>query len=174
MAIEFLCKVCNTTLRVPDEHLGKKAKCPNCQSVNVIQPAYEAPVGTPMPPQKIEGGSPFQANPYSASNVMPGGIAGSAYQSPHRGSLVLTLGILALVCNFCLVPGIMAWAFGHSDLKEIDAGRMDPEGRGMTQAGKILGMIGTILPLVIMLIYIAFIIIFLVFGVAAAAGGGGF
>jgi len=34
---------------------------------------------------------------------------------------------------------------GNNDLKEIDAGRMDPEGRGHTQIGKILGMIGTIL-----------------------------
>lgn len=176
MAIEFHCKTCSTTLRVPDEHMGKQAKCPKCQSVNVIQP--DPPLGAPMPPQKAQPQSPFQtdqANPYTASNVMPaGGMAGSAYQAPHRGSLVLTLGILALVCNMFLIPGIMAWVLGHTDLKEIDAGRMDPEGRGMTQAGKILGIIGTLLPLVGILLYIAIVIIFVIFGMAAAAGGGGF
>ena len=30
-------------------------------------------------------------------------------------------------------------------MKEINAGRMDPEGRGLTQAGMIIGIIGTVL-----------------------------
>jgi hypothetical protein len=34
---------------------------------------------------------------------------------------------------------------GQSDLSEMNAGRMDPSGRGITQAGMILGIIGTIL-----------------------------
>ena len=32
---------------------------------------------------------------------------------------------------------------GNSDLVEMRAGRMDPEGEGVTQAGRICGMIGT-------------------------------
>ena len=62
---------------------------------------------------------------------------------PHRGTLILVLGILGLVC--CFICGIIAWVMGNGDLREIDAGRMDPSGRGLTQAGKICGMIGTIL-----------------------------
>tara|TARA_Y100001933_G_scaffold263004_1_gene322938 strand:- start:1519 stop:1677 length:159 start_codon:yes stop_codon:yes gene_type:complete len=34
---------------------------------------------------------------------------------------------------------------GDSDLKEMDAGIMDPSGRGSTSAGKVLGMIVCIL-----------------------------
>ena len=34
---------------------------------------------------------------------------------------------------------------GNGDMKAIDAGLMGPEGRGMTQAGKILGIITTVL-----------------------------
>ncbi len=34
---------------------------------------------------------------------------------------------------------------GNSDLKEMDAGTMDPSGRSITQGGKICGMIATIL-----------------------------
>ena len=67
---------------------------------------------------------------------------------PHRGTLILILGILGLVV--CGPLGIAAWVMGSSDLKEIDAGTMDPAGRGTTNAGKICGMIATIL----MIIYI--------------------
>jgi hypothetical protein len=62
---------------------------------------------------------------------------------PHRGTLVLVLGILSLVV--CAPLGIAAWVMGNGDLKEIDAGAMDPSGRSLTNAGRICGMIGTIL-----------------------------
>ena len=77
--------------------------------------------------------------------------------------MVLTLGILALVCNFLFVPGIMAWILGRSDIKAMDAGRMDPEGRGMTTAGMVLGIIGTVLPLIFIALYFVFIVIVFVF-----------
>jgi len=70
--------------------------------------------------------------------------------APHRGTLILVLGILGLVC--CFICGIIAWVMGNNDLKEIDAGRMDPTGRGLTQAGKICGMIGTILAIIALVI----------------------
>ena len=57
--------------------------------------------------------------------------------------MILVLGILGLV--ICGPLGIAAWIMGNGDLKEMDAGTMDPSGRGTTQAGKICGMIATIL-----------------------------
>jgi hypothetical protein len=65
---------------------------------------------------------------------------------PHRGTVILVLGILGLI--ICGPLGIAAWVMGSSDLKEIDAGTMDPAGRGTTQAGKICGIIGTILMII--------------------------
>ena len=62
---------------------------------------------------------------------------------PHRGTLILVLGILGLVV--CAPLAIAAWVMGSGDLKQMDAGTMDPSGRGTTQAGKICGIIGTIL-----------------------------
>jgi hypothetical protein len=63
---------------------------------------------------------------------------------PHRGVLILVLGILSFV--FCgIFTAIPAWIMGSGDLKEMDAGAVDPAGRGLTQAGKILGMIHCIL-----------------------------
>lgn len=95
----------------------------------------------------------------------PAQPAGQGMQvKPHRGVLILVLGIMGLVMNCCYIPGILAWVMGSKDLKEMDAGRMDPEGRGLTNAGKICGMIGTILAIVVTVIYIILI-------AAGAAGG---
>jgi len=60
-------------------------------------------------------------------------------QKPHRGVMILVFGILGLVC--CFIFGIIAWVMGNGDLREMDAGRMDPSGRGLTQAGKICGIV---------------------------------
>jgi len=81
---------------------------------------------------------------------------------PHRGTLILILGILGLVV--CGPLGIAAWIMGSGDLKQMDAGTMDPAGRGTTQAGKICGIIATVLLVVGLVIFAA---IFL-FGVAAS------
>ena len=69
---------------------------------------------------------------------------------PHRGTIILVLGILSLVV--CAPLGIVAWVMGAGDLKEMDAGTMDPTGRGNTEAGKICGMIGTILMIIGMVV----------------------
>jgi uncharacterized BrkB/YihY/UPF0761 family membrane protein len=58
---------------------------------------------------------------------------------PHRGVMILVFGILGIVC--CIVFGILAWVFGNQDLQGMDQGRVDPSGRGLAQAGKILGII---------------------------------
>lgn len=72
---------------------------------------------------------------------------------PHRGTLILVLGILGLV--ICGPLGTAAWIMGNGDLKEIDAGAMDSSGRGLTNAGRICGMIATILMILGVLIAIA-------------------
>lgn len=58
--------------------------------------------------------------------------------------MILAFGLISLLSGM-IVFGIIAWVMGNSDLEEIRAGRMDPEGEGMTQAGRIMGMISTIL-----------------------------
>jgi hypothetical protein len=79
--------------------------------------------------------------------VPPGPQAPTSIQlRPHRGVVILVLGILGIVC--CTICGIIAWVMGNNDLREMDAGRMDPSGRGLTQAGKICGMISVIFAIV--------------------------
>ena len=81
----------------------------------------------------------------------------------HRGTLILVLGILGLIV--CAPLAIVAWVLGSNDLKEMDAGTMDSTGRGMTNAGKICGIIGTILMIIGLIVGV---LCFLIFGMAAA------
>lgn len=100
----------------------------------------------------------------------PGPISGGA--QPHRGVLILVLGIVALVIG-CGPLGIVAWIMGNGDLKRIKAGQLDPEGRGLTLGGMICGIISTVL-FALGLLYI-FVVMVLMGGLAAAgaAGAGG-
>ncbi|MGZ5435100.1 MAG: DUF4190 domain-containing protein [Pyrinomonadaceae bacterium] len=80
---------------------------------------------------------------------------------PHRGSSVLVYGILGLV--LCQLLGIAAWRMGTDDLREMDLGQMDPSGRDLTNAGRILGIVATIIlifQLAIMLIVFAAMLLY--------------
>jgi hypothetical protein len=68
----------------------------------------------------------------------------------HRATLILVLGILSIF--ICGPLGIAAWIMGNKDLKEMDAGVMDPSGRGNTSAGRICGIIGTAILILIVLL----------------------
>jgi hypothetical protein len=84
------------------------------------------------------------------------------YARPHRGAMILTFGILSFVC--CVLFGVAAWVMGNGDLRQMEAGYMDPSGTGLTQAGKILGMVSVILNLLV----IGFYLLIIVLGVGAS------
>jgi hypothetical protein len=64
-------------------------------------------------------------------------------RKPHRAGTILALGIIGLfVCGpLCLA----AWVMGDGDLREMDAGIMDNSGRSTTATGRSLGVLGTVL-----------------------------
>jgi len=66
--------------------------------------------------------------------------------SSSNGTLILVLGILSLV--LCGLLGPVAWIMGNNALRNIDAGLGDPNERGMVVAGRILGIIATVLLIV--------------------------
>lgn len=78
--------------------------------------------------------------------------ASGQQMKPHRGVLILVFGILGFVV--CVIFGILAWTWGNNDLKEMDAGLMDPEGRGLTNAGRIIGMVNCILVAVFIVLWL--------------------
>ena len=80
---------------------------------------------------------------------------------PHRGAVILVLGIVGLVV--CFPCGIVAWIMGSGDLRQMDSGQMDPSGRGLTQAGQILGIVVTVLAVLSLVLCLVF------FGIAGVA-----
>jgi len=117
---------------------------------------------------------------------------GSAFRrdlEPHRGGLILTLGIISIVIGlpfsaccqgFGLVfavagiaLGITAWVLGQRDLKKIDTQAMDPRGRATVQAGRICGIVGTSLSIVGAIIGIAIVVVYSIFLFGAMRGGPG-
>jgi len=86
---------------------------------------------------------------------------------PHRGALILVLGILSWV-GLGIFVSPFAWVLGKADLREMDEDRMDPEGRTLTQVGMILGMIMTILTLIGIVVGILFFVGVVLLGAGAA------
>jgi predicted Zn finger-like uncharacterized protein len=129
------CPHCGQQVRIPDEMLGRLVRCPLCGQ------AFTA------------GGNEIAGSAYSVQSV-----------EPHRGGLVLTLGILGLVLFYFLGP--FAWYMGAQDLDKMRRGVMDKSGYGVTQAGYILGIIATILTVIGCLFGILWAIL-----VGVAAGG---
>ena len=95
-------------------------------------------------------------------------ISATSQQSPkgHRGAIILTLGILGIV--LCFICGIIAWVMGKNDLRQMDAGAMDPAGRDLTNAGRICGIIGFIMGCISVGGAIIWMIMFLIIAVFAA------
>lgn len=166
MPIEIRCSGCGQLLRVQEENAGKRGRCPQCKTEFTIpfpedqlasessNPADDSDATIQAAPVKPEQ-NPFgdkpapQTNPYaSPQQTFTPQVPGTGYRRPHRGAMILTLGILAIPCNFCLIPGICAWSMGSNDLNAMRNGQMDPSGRGLTQAGHILGIIGTVISII--------------------------
>lgn len=110
------------------------------QPANVVYPQL-APSSTT--------GNPFRA-PVNDDSRQHTTQSIRTYQENHRGGLILAFGILSFVVQ-CPLFGILAWIMGSGDLNKINSGQMDPEGRSLTQAGMILGIISTCIFLLVLL-----------------------
>jgi len=84
------------------------------------------------------------------------------YPEDSQATLALILGILGLVVCGIIAP--FAWAIGSTEVRAIDEGRRNPSNRGMAQAGKILGIIGTVL----IALGVALVIVILLFAAVAS------
>jgi predicted Zn finger-like uncharacterized protein len=156
MAIQTSCPSCGHTLRVKDDLIGKRVRCPECGKAFSVEE------------------EPHEDDDRRSSDEQPEERASTrgrrADLAPHRGTMVLVLGICSLGAMLIfplaiagIVCGIIAWIFGHKDLARIKNREMDPEGEGPTKAGMICGMIGTI---VCGLIVVAQIVVLLLWGFA--------
>jgi predicted Zn finger-like uncharacterized protein len=162
MPIQINCPSCKGAVRVSEDLLGKRVQCPRCQATFVPEVEEEPPPQPPAPKATIAGGDPDEAAPtrrrprpryedddddYDDYDYRPRRRSGR----PHRGGAILTLGILSLV--LCAPLGIFAWVMGSNDLQEMRRGQMDRSGEGVTQAGRICGIIACVLMIVGCVVY---------------------
>jgi GYF domain 2 len=122
----------------PAEHLFPSLKSQPTFSP-LLTPA--TPAASTSPPTSM----PSHYPPHGGSAMNgPAGFAPRRYVAAHRGALILILGLMGLFIQCPLFP-FMSWVMGSNDLREMEAGRMDPAGRDLTRAGMIIGMILSIL-----------------------------
>jgi hypothetical protein len=158
------CPQCQRKLRLPATVEGQTVQCPACQATFIASLAGPAPT-LPAEPEQQER---FARDPIPAELPPPSRveypplldddlpprrpryadyIPPDRYRFAHRGSTVLTLGVLSLLfALFCPLVGaflgILAGSMGGADLSQIRNGVMDPRGEGTTLAGQICGLFG--------------------------------
>src|SRR5207342_2497893 len=89
----------------------------------------------------------------------PGYQEGASPMGPRehpQGTLILILGILSIVCIQLLGP--VAWILGNKAIREIDANPPAYTNRSTVNAGRICGIIGTVL-LAVSIIYVIVLVI---------------
>jgi uncharacterized protein YbaR (Trm112 family) len=153
MAEIIACPACQRTLQVPESFFGQRVECPDCAQQFVAEPHKELVKASAslLAPSDREGRPGRRRRDYDDDDDF-GEDDGELRRlrrsgAPHRGGVILALGIIALVIfpYSTIVCGPLAWIMGTADLAEIRAGNMDPSGEGMVRAGQVLGIISTML-----------------------------
>ena len=116
-----------------------------------VPPQDEPLYGRPSPQQPA---APPYSQPAYGTAPYPGDAA--MYPEPSQAVLALVLGIIGIVAFQLVAP--FAWALGNREIQGIDQGRRNPANRGMAVAGKVTGIIGTvILALGVLVLIVAFL-----------------
>lgn len=166
------CPKCGTKLTVEPRDLGVDVECPSCQKVfTARKPGGEPPRSNDdgRPRRRHRDDDEFDDRPSrhrrdeEDDDDRP--RRRRRHYAPHRGVMILVFGILSFVV--CVIFGIAAIIMANSDLREMDSGRMDPEGRQMTTIGRILGIISLVLTAIVVLFYCVIVV------AAVGAGAGG-
>ena len=168
MAETVACPSCQRQLQVPGQYLGQKVQCPECRHMFVATTTTVSTQPLPTSSASPAAGSTEKSKPrrYDDDDETPRRRRDFDDDdddfedfhpprrlrnrfTPHRGGLIMALGLVALVggMSFCApaLIGPVAWALGSWDLREIRAGRMDPEGEGMTRAGQVCGIVASVM-----------------------------
>ena len=110
------------------------------------------------PPEQPPGQPPYGSYPPNPYGGVP---YGSFPQQDHPQAMtVLILGIVGIVV--CGVAAPFAWVMGNRVIREIDASGGQMGGRGSANAGRICGIIGTVLIALGLLVLIGAIAVILI------------
>lgn len=191
----FECPSCGKKLKIPDDLLGKTVRCSDCAGTFLAEkPRPAAPLLPPLPrddsqprpsrrPSQLtpEGMMPHRGGLVLAFGIIAlvtsllsgGGIMFGGASAGFTGGFGLILAGGGIVFNIVgLVLGILSWIWGTRDLALMKAGVMVSSGHGMTLAGYICGIIGTILNAITLIGSCIITVLVLLIGVAGVAALG--
>ena len=141
------------------------------------QPTWQPTTGDPAAGQTPYAQTPYPQTPYPQSPYgqppnpqvpygAPQAPAYGAFAPDHpQATLVLILGILGLV--LCQLISPFAWVMGNRVIREIDASGGTVGGRSAANAGRICGIIGSVL-IGLGLLFFGAVLIFAIVGAASA------
>jgi hypothetical protein len=169
MAETVACPSCQRKLQVPEPFLGQKVQCPECRHMFVAatttvsaepmpappaeskrksRPRYDEDDEEDIPRRRSRRDDFDDDDDYDYDDIRDRRRGRNRYP-PHRGGIVLALGLVALVGGMSLylplLLGPVAWALGSWDLRAMREGNMDPDGISMTQAGQVCGIVATVM-----------------------------
>jgi hypothetical protein len=87
-----------------------------------------------------------------------GGPRPGFYLLRPRGTAVLVLGVLSIM--LCNILGPVAWVMGNEELRRIDSGQVDPMTRNAASAGRVCGIVSTMLMLVGVVVGVGFVMLY--------------
>lgn len=113
-----------------------------------------------MPPDRE-----WSAQPSVPPGPTPG--YGPTYPEESQAVLSLVLSVVGLVaCGGVLCP--VGWYLASKEIDAIDSGRRDPSKRDTAQAGKVVGIIGTVLVAVGIVIVVGLVVLAIVLAAASS------
>jgi hypothetical protein len=107
-----------------------------------------------QPPYGQQPADPYAQYPPPYAPPVQGGY-GQQQENHPKATTALVLGIVGVIC--CSVTAPFAWVIGKRAMDEIDASGGRWGGRGLAQAGYVLGIVGTLL-LVISIVALVFVV----------------
>lgn len=169
------CPACRRRLKTRDAAPGRKVRCPSCGETFLAPEAgadedpelaaerpsesgedtyaLQSEVSPARPPSRRRDGGSSRRRRRPVSG--PDDEDGSDLR-PHRGPLILTLGILSVILS-CIplagwILGAASMTMGSTDEHLMELRAMDRSGHGMTRTGQILGIFGVFFATVVFIL----------------------
>ena len=102
-----------------------------------------------------------QSPPYGQPDYPPQGHHGSGQDHP-KSTTVLVLGIVSLVV--CQILGPFAWVMGNRVLREIDSSSGRIGGRSTANAGRICGIVASVLLILSLVVLVVALVVLVAAG----------
>jgi hypothetical protein len=190
MATTVICPSCSRKLRLPDDLLGQEVRCPACKKIFATE--ARSARRSKRDEDEDDDREELDDDPEETDRPSRRGRSDRRNQVPHRGGLLLTLGIGSIVagvisvpaefglglCTLCCPLGVFAMAaagvimviglgcgipavfMAQSDLRMMEEGTRDPDGRGLTRGGWICAVIGIVLNVLSVVVSVVLIVVY--------------